>query len=69
MLIPVSLLPLFFGISGYISAGVILISGILFLLLAIKLFNTLSPKDASRLMFASFIYLPVVQVAMLIDKL
>lgn len=69
MLIPVSLLPLFFGISGYISAAVILISGILFLLLAIKLFNTLSPKDASRLMFASFIYLPVVQVAMLIDKL
>jgi heme o synthase len=69
MMIPVSLLPLFFGISGYISAAVILISGILFLLLAIKLFNTLSPKDASRLMFASFIYLPVVQVAMLIDKL
>ncbi len=69
MMIPVSLLPLFFGISGYISAAIILLAGIGFLVLAIKLFNTLSTKDASKLMFASFIYLPVVQVAMLIDKL
>jgi protoheme IX farnesyltransferase len=69
MMIPASLLPLFFGISGYISAAIILLAGIGFLLLAVKLFNTLSTKDASKLMFASFIYLPVVQVAMLIDKL
>lgn len=69
MMIPVSLLPLFFGISGYISAAIILLAGIGFLVLAIKLFKTLSLPDASRLMFASFIYLPVVQVAMLIDKL
>ncbi len=69
MLIPVSLLPLVFGISGYISAGIILLAGIAFLILAVRLFNSLSPLDASRLMFASFIYLPVVQVAMLIDKL
>ena len=69
MMIPASLLPLFFGLSGYISGGVILIAGIGFLVLAIKLFKTLSLPDASRLMFASFIYLPVVQVAMLIDKL
>lgn len=69
MMIPASLLPLFFGLSGYISGGVILIAGIGFLILAIKLFKTLSLPDASRLMFASFIYLPVVQVAMLIDKL
>jgi len=69
MMIPVSLLPLFFGLSGYISAAIILLAGIGFLILAIKLYNSLSPKDASRLMFASFIYLPVVQVAMLVDKL
>ncbi len=69
MMIPASLLPLFFGLSGYISGGIILIAGIGFLILAIKLFKTLSLPDASRLMFASFIYLPVVQVAMLIDKL
>ena len=69
MMIPVSLLPLFFGLSGYISAAIILLAGIGFLIIAIKLYNSLSPKDASRLMFASFIYLPVVQVAMLVDKL
>jgi len=69
MLIPVSLLPLFFGLSGYISGAIILLAGILFLILAIKLYNTLSPEAGSKLMFASFFYLPVVQVAMLIDKL
>ncbi len=69
MLIPVSLLPVFFGLSGYISGGIILVAGILFLIKAIKLYKTLSAEDASKLMFASFFYLPVVQVAMLIDKL
>ncbi len=69
MMIPVSLLPVFFQLSGYISGLVILIAGIIFLMKAIKLYKTLSPEDASKLMFASFFYLPVVQVAMLIDKI
>lgn len=69
MMIPVSLLPVFFGLSGYKSGIVILIAGIIFLIQAIKLFNTLSPEAASKLMFTSFFYLPVVQVAMVLDKL
>lgn len=69
MMIPVSLLPVFFGLSGYIAGVIILVAGIIFLLQAIKLYKTLSAADAGRLMFASFFYLPIVQVAMLIDKL
>lgn len=65
-LIPVSLLPTIFGLSGYVAAGVALLSGILFLLQAWKLFKTLDIEAARRLMFGSFIYLPVVQLALLI---
>jgi len=68
-LIPVSLLPVLFGFTGYISAAIALISGILFLKLAINLYRSLSNEDAKKLMFGSFIYLPVVQLAYLIDKM
>jgi len=68
-LIPISLTPVFFHISGYISLALILIAGILFLYQAYKLYNSLSLEVASKLMFGSFIYLPIVQIALLIDKL
>jgi protoheme IX farnesyltransferase len=68
-LVPISLMPVFFGISGSISAVVITICGILFSLQAIHLFRTCSLKAAQQLMFGSFAYLPLVQLAVLFDKL
>ncbi|AEV32886.1 protoheme IX farnesyltransferase [Owenweeksia hongkongensis DSM 17368] len=70
--IPVSLLP-FFGITGslslsWVAALIILAAGIFFLIKAIKLFKTREIKDARALMFASIIYLPVVQLVYVIDK-
>jgi heme o synthase len=65
-LIPVSLLPTVFGLSGFVAAGVALLCGILFLMQAWKLLKTLDIEAARRLMFGSFIYLPVVQLALLI---
>lgn len=65
MLIPVSLLPLMFHMTGYISAAFILVCGILFLWQAMQLYRTCEVKAASRLMFGSFIYLPAVQLALL----
>lgn len=71
--IPVSLLP-FFGITGslslsWVAAIIILALGIFFLVKAIKLFKTREVKDARALMFASIIYLPVVQLVYVIDKI
>jgi protoheme IX farnesyltransferase len=65
MLIPMSLLPLFFGMTGIIGMAVVLLCGVVFLYQAVKLYTTLDIKAASRLMFGSFIYLPVVQLAYL----
>jgi len=67
-LVPVSLLPTYFGFTGNFSAGVAVVCGAVFVFQAIKLYQSLSADDAKRLMFGSFIYLPVVQLAYLIDR-
>jgi protoheme IX farnesyltransferase len=68
LLIPVSLLPLVLGISGRVSAGVALVCGVLFTLLTMRLMRTQDRKSALSIMFASFLYLPIVQIALLLDK-
>ncbi|MVN78494.1 protoheme IX farnesyltransferase [Hymenobacter sp. HMF4947] len=68
LLIPVSLLPLVLGISGRISAGVALVCGVLFLILTVRLMRTQDRKAALSIMFASFLYLPIVQIALVLDK-
>jgi protoheme IX farnesyltransferase len=67
-LIPVSLLPTFFGYTGIGSAVVATVAGIIFTKQAIDLYRSLSTEDAKKLMFGSFFYLPIVQLAYLIDK-
>lgn len=71
-MIPISLLPtvsLFGKIGGVFSAIVFILAGFLMLYPAYQLFKTLEDKWATKLMFASFIYLPVVLIALLIDQL
>jgi protoheme IX farnesyltransferase len=64
-LIPMSLLPYFYNMTGIIGISIVLLCGILFFYQAWKLYSTLEVKAASKLMFGSFIYLPVVQLAYL----
>ena len=68
LLIPVSLLPLVLGISGRVSAGVALVCGVLFLLMTVRLMRAQDRKSALSIMFASFLYLPIVQIALVLDK-
>ncbi len=68
LLIPVSLLPLVLGISGQKSAAVALVCGVLFVLLTVQLMRTQDRKAALSIMFASFLYLPIVQIALVLDK-
>ncbi len=69
ILIPVSLLPFVMQITGIVSTVIVLICGFLFLLQALKLYKTCQAKDARTLMFASFLYLPVVFISLLVDKI
>jgi protoheme IX farnesyltransferase len=68
LLIPVSFLPYSAGMVGEIGLAIILATGLGFSAVAWLLLKKLNVKAASRLMFSSFIYLPVVQITMLIDK-
>lgn len=68
-LIPVSIAPWVFHISGVVSLWVSLLAGFWFLYYAVQLYFSLNDKVATKLMFASFIYLPVVQLIYLIDKI
>jgi heme o synthase len=65
VLIPVSLTPLMFKVSGIYSAVVILIAGGFFLHQAWTLYKKCDVPSARKLMFGSFLYLPVVQLAMM----
>lgn len=69
ILIPVSLLPLKFGMAGNTLAIVSLIAGFAFFMQSVKLYRQCSVKAAKELMFGSFLYLPIVQITLLIDKL
>jgi len=68
-LLPISLMPIVFNISGTIAAIIIIICGIVFIAQAIKLYSKCDVKSAQQLMFGSFFYLPVVQIALMIDKI
>lgn len=67
-LIPVSVLPYLFHISGFYSMIVLLITALWFLYKAYMLYRECSIEAARKLMFASFVYLPVVLIALVIDK-
>ena len=69
LLIPVGVLPYFFGVSGLISLGIVLVANLLMVLQCVRLYTQMTAQAARRVMFGSYIYLPVVLLALLIDKI
>jgi protoheme IX farnesyltransferase len=67
LLVPVSLLPTWYHFGGYYVGGVSLVFSLVFLYLAFTLLRTLQIGSAKKLMYGSFIYLPVVQLMFLFD--
>ena len=68
-LIPVGWLPYQLGMTGINSAFIATVFGVLFLAQTFHLMRKCTDKTALQLMFGSFIYLPIVQIAFLIDKI
>ncbi|MCB0767920.1 MAG: UbiA family prenyltransferase, partial [Flavobacteriales bacterium] len=67
--IPVGMLPWVFGFVGPFALAAAILGGLVMVVPAVRLFLTQDTRDARKLMFASFIYLPVVQVAYVLDLL
>lgn len=67
VLIPVSLLPTFYGFGGYYVAGASVVLGLLFSWYAYQLVIKMDTASARKVMFCSFFYIPLVQLILLFD--
>lgn len=68
-LLPLGLLPTYFGVTGLNSAVIATICGCGFLAQTFSLMRDNSDKAALKIMFGSFLYLPIVQIAYMLDKI
>lgn len=69
LLIPIGVLPYVLGMSGVISLVIVALANLMMLWQCIRLFREMDLKAARRVMFSSYIYLPVVLLALLANKL
>lgn len=67
-LIPFSLVPWLLGWTGIYSLIIASVLGIGFFVYAYKLYHSLEVSDARKLMFASFVYLPIIQFVYVFDR-
>ena len=68
VLIPISLIPWLLGTTNHFSLIIAGIFGIWFYFLAYRLYISCEDRDAKKLMFASFVYLPLIQFAYVFTK-
>jgi heme o synthase len=69
LLIPVGIIPYFIGMSGTISLIIVAIANVFMVWRCVQLYGNMDVPSARRVMFSSYIYLPVVLLALLADKL
>jgi protoheme IX farnesyltransferase len=69
LLLPVGVLPYFFGVSGIISLVIVSIANLLMIWQCVRLYREMTIQAARRVMFSSYIYLPVVLLALLANKI
>lgn len=67
-LLPIGWMPYFLGMSGVISGIVVMALSVYFTWNAWLLYQNCTREAARTLMFSSFFYLPLVQIALLLDK-
>lgn len=67
-LIPAGLMPYWMNLTGMISASIVTAAALIFTWYALQLYQTCSDKAARNLMFASIVYLPVVMISLVLDK-
>ena len=68
-LVPLSLAPTLMGLAGKTYFGGALVLGLLFVALTVRFAKTRSVRDARRVFFGSIIYLPLIWILMIADRL
>lgn len=69
ILIPLGILPYIWEMSGIVSLVIVGVANLFMVWQCVRLFREMDTKAARRVMFSSYIYLPVVLLALFGDKL
>ncbi|HMH20463.1 MAG TPA: heme o synthase [Puia sp.] len=69
LLLPVGVLPWLSGMSGMVSLVIVFVANILMVWQCVRLYREMTVNAARRVMFSSYIYLPVVLLALLANKI
>lgn len=69
LMIPVGILPYMIGMSGIVSFGIVMAANLFIVWQCIRLYREMDVRAARRVMFSSYIYLPIILLALLADKL
>ena len=68
LMIPVGVMPYFIHMSGQVSLIIVFIANLFIVWQCIRLYREMNVQAARRVMFSSYIYLPVVLLSLLADK-
>lgn len=69
LMIPVGILPYYFGLTGETSMWILILANLFMVIQSIRLYREMDVKAARRVMFSSYIYLPIVLLSLLADKI
>lgn len=69
LLIPFGVIPYYLGLTGITSLIIVLLTNLFLVIQCIRLYRSMEVKAARRVMFSSYLHLPVVFLALLVDKI
>lgn len=69
LMIPVGVLPYVINMSGQVSLIIVLLANLFMVWQSIRLYREMNVQAARRVMFSSYIYLPIVLLSLLADKI
>src|SRR5262245_35770751 len=67
-LLPVTLVPTLVGVSGMVYAAIAFVLGLVLLALAVRFAKTRSEPSARALFFGTIVYLPLLWIAMIVNR-
>ncbi len=68
LMIPVGILPHYYNMAGNVSMIILLVCNLFMVVQGVRLYYEMNVKAARRVMFSSYIYLPIVLLSLLADK-
>lgn len=68
IMIPCGILPYYIGMSGVVSLVIVIACNFFMVVQCLRLYLEMDVRAAKRVMFSSYIYLPIVLLALLADK-